>query len=65
MVPRQAAAGILSVFSGVRTVVTAPSGFCPLQKPKIAILYPVLDGFVIRNRYVPPVVKMSSEYSLH
>ena len=29
------------------------------------ILYPVPDGVIIRNCYMPPVFKISSEYSLH
>jgi len=33
--PRPVTAGILSVFSGVRTVLTAPPGFYLLQKPWI------------------------------
>jgi hypothetical protein len=63
--PRLVAAVILSVFSDVRTVLTAlPEFFCCRSRGS-KILYPVLDGVVIRNRYVPVIVKTSSDYSLH
>jgi hypothetical protein len=62
---RPVASRTLSVFSGIRTVLTLAFRFfirCRSRGSKL--VYPFLEGVAIRKCSVSPNVKMSSEYLL-